>query len=153
MLPALWKSRNEALPLSSLRRAMDRLFENFFEEWPSLGREEGNGGVFAPAIDLKDTDDALIAEVEIPGMTQKDISVQVEGDVLTIKGERKHEEEKKTKSYYRKECSYGAFERQVTLPVSVDRDKVEATYANGILQITLPKVAGSKPKVVPIKVK
>jgi HSP20 family protein len=151
MLPSLWTSRKEIQPLSGLRDAMDRLFDNFLEEWPSFAREKGDGLAFAPAFDLKDTGDALVAEVEIPGMDQKDITVQVEGDVLSVKGERKREEEKKTESYYRKERSYGAFERQIALPASVDRDKVEAAYSNGVLQITLPKVAGSKAKVVPVK--
>ncbi len=152
MLPLPWK-KGELQPVTGLRNQINRLFENFFEEWPSLAREEAPLGVFVPTLDLKDTEDALVAELELPGMKQSDIEVKVEDDVLTIRGERTREEEKKARNYYHRECSYGAFERQVALPASVDRDRVEAVYTNGVLRVTLPKVASAKSKVVSIKVK
>jgi len=94
-----------------------------------------------------------VLEAELPGLTQKDIAVQVVGDVLTIRGERKREAEQKGKNYLRREMSYVVFDRQIPLPAHIDPDKVEASHASGVLQVTLPKVPGSKSKTVPIKVK
>ncbi len=154
-LPSLWRSGESLVPVSRMRRAIDQLFENALDEdFPALSKEgNGDGNKFLPAVDVKETDESILVETEVPGMTAKDISVQVEGDLLTIKGERKREEEKKTKTYYRKECSYGAFERQIPLPVAVVADKVDATVTNGILKVTLPKEPGAKSKTVTVKVK
>jgi HSP20 family protein len=139
--------------MARFRNALDQVVEDFFEGSLLPWAREGNGSPFLPPIDLRETDDALVAEVEIPGMNQKDISVQVVGNMLNIRGERKHEAEHKTKNYHRHEMSCGTFERQIDLPSEIDPDKVEATYTNGILQVTLPKVPGAKAKTVAVKVK
>ncbi len=155
LLPSLWSSSESLLPLSQMQRTINQLFENVLDtRFPALTKPgNGNGEAFLPAVDVKETDEALLVETEVPGMAAKDISVQVDGDVLTIKGERKREEEKKTKTYYRRECSYGAFERQIPLPVAVQADKVDAGVSNGMLKITLPKEPSAKAKSVTVKVK
>ena len=154
MLPSLLRPGEQGfVPMGRLRSALDRLFEEFFEGSLLPARREGDGLRFLPAVDLRETDDALILEAELPGMTQKEMSVQVVGDVLTIRGERRREAEQKSKNYLRREMSTGIFERQIPLPAEIDPDKVEATYTNGILQVSLPKVPGAKSKTVPVKVK
>lgn len=154
MLPSLLRSAEEGLvPMGRLRSALDRVFEDFFEGSLLPVRREGDGLRYLPAIDLRETDDALIVEAELPGLNQKDITVQVVGDVLTIRGERKRESEQKSKNYLRREMSYGIFERRIPLPAEIDPDRVEASTTNGILQVSLPKVAGAKAKTVPVKVK
>lgn len=155
LMSSLRKSSESLFPLSRMRRAIDQLFEKSLEEdFPALTKAgNGDGETFLPAIDVKETDDAILVETEVPGMAAKDLSVQVEGEILTIKGERKREEEKKTKTYYRKECSYGAFERQIPLPIAVVADKVDATVTNGVLKVMLPKEPGAKAKAVTVKVK
>jgi HSP20 family protein len=154
MWPTLMKSSKEDLfPLVRFRDSLDRFFDDFLEAPVLPAKKEGNGKMFVPAVDLKETENALIMETELPGLESKDITVQVEGDLLSIRGERKQEKEEKTRTYYRQECSYGVFERHVRLPAEIDRDKVEAAYLNGVLKVTLPKKAGAQLKSVTIKVK
>ena len=129
-----------------------RLFDDFFET-PYTALREGNGHSLIPALDLNETDTSLIVETELPGVDPKDVTLQVEGDVLTIRGERKHQKEDPGKTTYCQECSYGVFERQVRLPMGVESEKAEATFDKGVLKVTLPKKPASRPKAMPIKVK
>ena len=152
MLQSLLRSRDErVIPAVRFRNAMERLVEDLVEG--SILSGDGNSGRLLPAVNVRETEDSVIAEVELPGLSQKDISVQVVGDTLTVRGERRHESEEKGRNYYRREIASGIFERQIPLPAPVDADGVEATYASGILQVTLPKLEGSRPKNIPIKVK
>jgi HSP20 family protein len=152
MLQTLLRSRDErAIPAARFRNAVERLVEDLFEGAILSG--DPNGSRLSPAVNIRETEDAVIAEAELPGLSQKDISVQVVGDTLTIRGERRHESEEKGKNYYRREIVSGIFERQIPLPAEIDSDGVEATYSNGILQVTLPKLEGSKAKTIPVKVK
>jgi HSP20 family protein len=154
MRPVLHKpGAEEAFPLARFRNSIDRLFDDFME-FPALpATSDGNGKRFVPAVDVKETDDAVVVETELPGLELKDIAVQVDGDLLFIRGERAQEKEEKTRTYYRQECSFGVFDRQVRLPAEIDRDKTEATYLNGILKVALPKKAGARAKSVAVKVK
>ena len=145
--------KEELFPLARFRDSIDRLFEDFIEMPAVPVKRDGNGKMYVPAVDVKEMDDVVVVETELPGLELKDISVQVEGDLLFIRGERKQEKEEKTKTYYRQECSFGVFERQVRLPAEIDRDKTEAAYLNGILKVTLPKKAGARAKTVIVKVK
>jgi HSP20 family protein len=152
MLHSMLRSRDERLiPAARFRNVIERVVEDLFEGTILSG--DGNGGRLLPAVNVRETEDAVIAEAELPGLSQKDISVQVVGDILTIRGERRHESEEKGKGYYRREIASGIFERQIPLPAEIDQDGVEATYSNGILLVTLPKQEGSKPKTIPVKVK
>jgi len=154
MWPSLLRSRkDEMFPLFRFRDSLDRMFDEFMQSATLPAWKEADGKFLVPAIDLKETDNALVLETEIPGLEAKDVNIRIENDLLSIHGERKEEKEEKTKAVYRKECSFGEFDRQVRLPMEVDADKAEAEYKNGILKLTMPKKAGQKSKAVSIKVK
>jgi HSP20 family protein len=127
---------------------MDRLFDRFFEspwaELPALGD-------WNPALDVTEGKDAITVKVELPGLESKDVSVALEGDMLTIKGEKEQKKEEKDERHHRMERSWGAFMRSVRLPTPVDGGKVTATFKNGVITITLPKAAGAKGTTIPIK--
>jgi HSP20 family protein len=134
--------------LSSLRREMDRLFENFFEGGPLRTW----GGMEVPAVEVSDTAENVVVKAQIPGMNKDDVQVTVTDDALILKGERKEEEKKEDKNYYRQEFHYGAFSRTVPLPTAVQGDKASAQLKDGVLEITIPKSEKAKTKAIPIKV-
>lgn len=95
--------------------------------------------VWGPAVDIYHDENAIRIKADLPGLEEDEIEVSVSDGILTIKGDRKQEKEKKEKGYYRSECVYGSFERSFSLPSHVDSEKVIADYKNGVLEITLPK--------------
>jgi HSP20 family protein len=105
-----------------------------------------------PAVDVYDQNDELIVKAEIPGLEKDEVDVSIEGNTLTIKGEKHKEHEVKHQDYYRAERTFGAFSRSVELPVSVQTDKVNATFKNGVLEIRLPKSEEAKKSVIKVKV-
>ncbi len=141
-----------------LRRQMDRLFDSFAGGFhlPSLGAPFGapalRGGAVAVRFDVSETDDAIEVTAELPGLDEKDVEVVLENGVLTVKGEKKAESEKKEKDYYVAERSYGAFRRSFRLPETVDEDKIQAAFDKGVLKLVLPKLAEAqrKAKKIPI---
>lgn len=135
--------------LSSLRREMDRLWENFFGERPLTRMWQRE---WAPSLDVSETRDNFVVKAEVPGIDAKDIDISLTGDVLTIKGEKRQEKEEKEEDYHLVERSYGSFSRSVRLPAEVESNKIKASYKNGILNITLPKSEKVKAKEVKIKV-
>ena len=140
--------------LTSIQERMNRLFEDFFGRTSlALGTEEplGTWG-FAPPADIYGDAHKLVFKVEIPGIEEKDLKVEIEGNMLTVSGERKSEQEVKEEHFRRKERHYGAFSRSFTLPNTVDPSKIEANYVNGVLAIELPKRAEAKPKQIKINV-
>ncbi len=137
--------------LVSLREAMDRLMEESFVR-PRAGWLAPTG-VEALAVDMYETDDAVVVETAIPGVKPEDLDVSVAGDTLTIKGETKTEEEVKEENYIRRERRYGSFCRSLTIPVSVVAGKAEAEFENGVLTLTLPKAEEVKPRVIKVKAK
>ena len=108
---------------------------------------------WAPVVDVFEKGDKFVVKAEVPGMKEDDIHVSVEGDMLTIRGEKKTESEIKEEDYYRSEHSYGSFFRSVALPSTIDASKIEAEYENGVLEVTLPKKPEVKPKKVAVKKK
>lgn len=144
----------ELSPFQTLRQEMDRLFDEFlrgFEVgWPSA--EEPFGYTF-PRIDMSETDKEVLITAELPGLTEKDIELSLSRDMLTISGEKKEEKEESVKGYYRMERHYGAFRRQLPLPVEVDPDRCDASFKNGILTVKLAKTpeAQKQVKSIPIK--
>ncbi|GAB4534503.1 MAG: Hsp20/alpha crystallin family protein [Anaerolineae bacterium] len=135
----------------SLRDAIDRLFEESFVR-PLGDRPWLRGGPQALALDIYETDDNLVVEASLPGIKPDDVEISVVGNSLTIKGETEHEEEKKEKGkYHFRERRYGAFQRTVSLPVEVNADKAEATFENGVLKLSLPKIEEAKPKRITVK--
>jgi HSP20 family protein len=134
--------------LSTLRRSVEEAFENAFR-----GFGEGETGAvqtWAPRCDVKETDSELIFSADLPGMSLDDISVELHGDTLTIKGERKQEQEEKTDNMHRVERVYGAFYRAFTLGVPVKADEVKASYKDGVLTVSVPKAEDAKPKRIAI---
>ena len=137
----------------SLRDAMDRLFEESFVRpfggWPLLG-----GEARTLALDIYETDDDLVVEASLPGISPDEVDISVVGNTLTIKGEHEEEAEKGEKGkYHCRERRYGAFQRTISLPVEVNANKAEAVFKDGILKLTLPKVEEAKPKRIEVKVK
>jgi HSP20 family protein len=151
MLPSLFK-KEEVFPIFSLRNGIDKLFEDFFNGETALAPFQTNGKLL-PSIDVKESDESITVDAEMPGLKQEEIKVSVEEGVLSISAERKQEKDEKTKSVHRVERYYGQMERRLALPASVEEGKVEASYKDGVLHVTLPKKASSKPKSVTVKVK
>jgi HSP20 family protein len=148
----------------SLRTEMDRLFDRFASRWgmPSLRQMPDAepmvryGSSFtlpSPAVDITEDDSNYKVTAELPGMSEKDIEVVASGDTLTIKGEKKLEEEQKEKNFYLSERSYGSFQRSFYLPACVDRDKIAADFSTGVLTITMPKTAKAVEQQKKIEVK
>ena len=139
-------------PFASLQRQMNRLFDDAFVGYAPLARA-GSGATLAPSIDVKETDKAIEVEAELPGVDEKDVQVTLEDGVLTIKGEKKAEKEESKKGYYMSERSYGSFLRSFELPAGIEADKVNATFAKGVLKVTLPKPTGAQAKATKIEIK
>jgi len=108
---------------------------------------------WAPSIEVFEKEDKLVVKAELPGMKEEDIDISVVGDTLTIKGERKAESEVKEEDYYCCERSYGSFSRSIAVPSSVDANKIEANYEDGVLEVSLPKAPEVKPKKVTVSAK
>jgi len=141
-----WNPWNE---LVSLRERMNRVFDD------SLFRSDRRDdlmamGTWSPAVDMFEKDDKVVIKAELPGLDKKDISLDLKNGVLTLKGERKHENEVKEENYYRREMSCGKFIRSFTLPGDVDADKIKAEFQNGLLTVEVPKPEEHKPKQIPV---
>ena len=108
---------------------------------------------WAPAIEVFEKEDKFVVKAELPGMTEEDIDISVVGDTLTIKGERKAESEVKEEDYYCCERSYGSFSRSIAVPSNVDAKKIEASYEDGVLEVSLPKAPEVKPKKIAVSAK
>ena len=130
-----------------LRDEMDRLFDNSFGP---VFRTPGSFSRWTPALDVYQDKDQFTVVAELPGLKKEDIELSLHGGVLTISGERK--QDKKDKEGYRNERFFGRFQRSVTLPTSVDGNKVKATYQDGILKVVLPKAEEAKPKQIDVSV-
>lgn len=146
--PSLW--RDWDTPMSSFRREMDRLFDDFFRT-PSPSRfGDIGGGMLAswPSVDVEDKDNELLVTAEVPGMTDKDVELFVDNGALTIRGEKKGERTERGYS----ERFFGKFERQIPLPTSVDEANCKADFHDGLLTIHLPKKPGAEEarKKIPI---
>ena len=127
---------------SAMRSEMDRMFERFEHGWPSLPRVFGRGvarEAMLPEIDVHESSKALTIEVDLPGVDEKDVSVTLANGMLTIKGEKKSEREEKKENYYMAERSYGAFERSLRMPDTIDESKLEAKFDKGVLRIVAQK--------------
>ena len=106
-----------------------------------------------PAVDIIDTPDAFVLKAELAGMQPEDVHIELEDDVLTIKGERRQEERPEAEQYQSTEWHYGAFQRSITLPHSVKREAIEATYENGVVEVRVPKAAEVVAQRIEVKAK
>jgi len=160
------KESKQELQKAEPRRAlspfeeMDRMFEDFFPrswmrpfrwEWPSLGEMAKPFEGKMPKVDVIDRDDEVVVKAELPGVEKKDLDVSVTETSVTIKGTTSHEEKEEKGDYYRCEISRGAYARTVALPSYVDADKAKASFKDGVLELTLPKVEKSKRRSIEIK--
>jgi HSP20 family protein len=151
------KQPTEILPRwGEIDRWFDRLTEDFWRRpFPSLLAERWPIPMLSmktPSLDVFEEKDELIVKADLPGMNKDEIEVTVTGSVVTIKGEKKKEEEVKEKDYYRRERSYGSFVRSVELPSEVKSDQIKANFKDGVLEIRLPKTEEAKRKSVTVKV-
>lgn len=145
-------------PMVRLHRDIDQLFNHFFKGFaPSFQGSAtpfslSQSVLFKPQVDLSASDKEYVLTVEIPGVNEKDISVDVRAGTMTIKGEKKQEKEEKEKDFYRIERQYGAFQRVLSLPEDVDQDNIKANFKNGVLTVTMPRKALPAGEVKEIKV-
>jgi len=112
--------------------------------------EELNLGTWIPPVDISEDKDRITLTAELPGFTEDQVEVQMEGGVLTIRGERKFEDEKEGRNFHRLERSYGTFVRSFTLPNNVDRENIHASFKNGLLEIDLPKREEARPRQIKV---
>lgn len=143
-----WKNLWE-LRFPTLKEEMDKLFEDFFDK---TGFPVAKEGVWLPAIDIHETKKDVVVSLDLPAVDPKDVSISIIEDKLTVKGERKKEEETKEADYYRSERIYGSFQRVVQLPTEVVADKAKATYKDGVLKITVPKSQKAMPKEIKVEI-
>jgi HSP20 family protein len=136
--------------LGSFRKEMDRFWDRFFNDKP-FGRMSTED--WFPSVDISETKNKLLIKAELPGLEAQDVDVNISGDILTVRGEKKKEEEQKDEQYYSCERYSGSFQRSFRLPVNVQTDKIEATFDKGVLRIALPKTEEAKKKNIKIKVK
>ncbi len=137
--------------LNTLQNEMNRLFNTFFDQPGATGRGAGPSRRWIPAIDLVETGDHYVLRADLPGLSEKDVSLEFQDHVLTISGERAAEHETQQEGYYRLERAFGAFSRSLTLPEGVDPDAIEAHFERGVLEVRIPKPAQKKPRQVQIK--
>jgi HSP20 family protein len=134
--------------IDALRQEMERVFDRFLEpRWDELEA----AGAWVPKLDFSETKDAFMVKAEVPGVEQKDLSVSVHNQMLTIKGEKHKEKEEKDEKHHRVERSWGAFTRTIALPGGVDTEKVNATFKDGVLTIKLQKTPEAKGTTIPVK--
>ncbi len=144
---ALPRKRTRRDDIWDLRKEVDRLFREFIES-PTRGRKDV---VYLPALDIYEDEDKIVIEAEVPGVNKGDIKISVEDNVLTIKAEKKREEKVKDKDVIYEEIAYGIYQREIELPHTVDTEKIEAVYKNGVLKVSLPKKEEVKPKQIEVK--
>jgi HSP20 family protein len=133
--------------LSSLQTEMNRLFNQAFDQ------PQGNGGAvrrWTPAMDLLETEDHFVLRADLPGMSEEDVTVELEDNVLTVSGERKSEHQDRSEGYYRVERAFGAFSRSLTLPKGIDPEAVNAAFERGVLEVRIPKPEARKPRKITI---
>lgn len=135
--------------VSTMREDMERLFDSMLGRYP----REREQALWAPALDVEETNEAMVIRAELPGMKREDIKVRVAEDTVTISGERRYEAEQKDRTFHRVERAYGTFQRTIVLPVSVQGDKAAASYKSGVLELILPKAERVKAREITVESK
>lgn len=138
-----------ARELYSVNNRLNQLFESFFGERNPDWYQEA--GAWAPEVDVEETTNAIVLRADLPGMSKQDMHISVENNRLTISGERKSEKSDKERNFHRIERTYGSFCRSFSLPATVLADRVEASYKDGVLEVTVPKAEEVKPREIDIK--
>jgi HSP20 family protein len=141
-------------PFRDLMSLQDRMNRLFHESYRSQTSEDdwALGGTWAPAVDIYEQENNIVLKAELPGVDPKDVDIRLENNTLTLRGERKFDNEVKKENYHRVERAYGAFTRSFTLPTVVDQNSIKAEFKDGVLRVTLPKREEAKPKQIQINV-
>jgi HSP20 family protein len=142
--------RWEPFRVSDIQNEVNRLFDNFFGRPASAAGATGR--TWVPPVEMYATKDDLVLTLELTGVSEKDVTVSITGDLLTVKGERRYEHQGKEQELLHAERMYGKFERLIQLPMAVQADRVKATYRDGVLEIKLPKAEELKPKEIKIDI-
>jgi HSP20 family protein len=140
----VWDPFREAI---SLRDAMSALFQESFIRPASLPAQDGSAVL---PLDVSETDDEFVIKASVPGIKPEDVQITVQGDMLTIRGEGRWEEEKDGERWHLRERRFGSFQRSVTLGTPLDADKAQSHYEHGVLTLTLPKAEGAKPRQIKV---
>jgi HSP20 family protein len=136
----------------NMQREINRMFDKFFRG--GLAEDEAFlPSDWTPAVDIAEHENEYYVKLELPGVSKDDVKITMQNNILTVRGEKKQEKESKGSSLNRVERSYGAFQRNFTLPSTVKADRIDASHADGILTITLPKAEEAKPKQIEVRVK
>jgi HSP20 family protein len=133
----------------SMREHMNALFNDSLFR-PGRRDDDVALGVWSPSVDMFEKDGKVVIKAELPGLEKKDLNLEINNGVLTLKGERKYDNEVKEENFYRREMSYGKFIRSFTLPAEVDADKIKADFQNGLLTVEVPKSEAHKPKQIKV---
>ena len=136
--------------VTTLQGRINRLFGDSLARW-GAGEEESTFGTWAPPVEIFEKEDHLVLRAELPGMNEKDIDLNVENGMLTLRGEKRRDKEVKEEQVHRVERYYGSFMRTFALPTTVDADKIRATYKDGVLEVAIPKAESAKPKRIEIR--
>jgi len=136
--------------LLTLQERMNRMFEQTARG--QIGSGEGELATWAPAVDIYENEKDIVLKADLPGVNPSDVDIRVENNVLTLRGDRHFEKEVKEENYHRVERSYGSFVRTFSLPNTVQADKIEAHFENGVLRVTMPKREEARPKQIKIAV-
>jgi HSP20 family protein len=135
-----------------LQNRLNSIFNDFASGSGELSNESLSAGNFVPPVDVYEDQNRLELRLEVPGISQEDLQINLENQTLTVKGERKFVKEDKEENFHRIERRYGSFARSFGLPSTVDTESAKASYENGVLSITLPKKEAAKPKQVKIEI-
>src|SRR5437867_4652447 len=158
LIPSVRRSEQTSAKHPSLTGVFDNFFYNDWPLRPSLFRDfpfdsfASRSESWVPAVNILEKDGNLILQAELPGFDEKSIDLKLEGNVLTLKGERKLENESDRANYHRVESFYGNFERSFTLPETIQTDKIKAEYKNGILTVVIPQKPEVQPRQIPVAV-
>jgi HSP20 family protein len=144
-----WEPARE---INSLQNEMNRLFSTFFDAPAAAAGTGGSPRRWIPAMDLVETDDHFVLRADLPGLSEDDVDLSLEDNVLTLSGERKTEHEERGEGFYRLERAAGTFSRSLTLPEGVDGDAIAATFDKGVLEVRIPKPEQRKPRKLQIQV-
>jgi len=136
--------------LSTLQHEMNRLFGSFFDAPASSGATVGATRQWVPAMDLVETPEHYVLRADLPGLTREDVKIELEENVLTVSGERRSADQFSGDGFHRIERAVGTFARSLTLPTGVEAERIEATFANGVLEVRIPKPEQRKPRRVEI---
>jgi len=139
-------------PFRELENMFKRYNDPLSRNYIAKENESMMSGSWAPLVDIKETKDAYIIKGELPGMDKDDVNVSIDKNTLTIKGEKKIEHESEEDNVHRSECRYGLFERSFSLPKEVDVKKIDASFKNGVLRLTVAKSEAVKPKQIQVKI-